>query len=73
VAPVGKPERVTATAPVNPFCPAIETVKLEFAIPALAVMAFGERAMLKFWTALTVNVSTVEWVRDPEPPVAVTV
>ena len=73
VAPAGKPERVTATAPVNPFSPAIETVKLEFAIPALEVMAFGERAMLKFGAALTVNVSAVEWVKDPEPPVAVTV
>jgi hypothetical protein len=73
VTPVGNPESATATEPLNPLAAAIETVRLELDIPALVVIALGDRAMLKFWTVLTVNVSAVEWVRDPELPVPVTV
>ena len=72
VVPAGNPERVTAAEPVNPFSPVIEALK-ELDVPAPVVIAFGDSAMLKSWAALTVNVSAVEWLRDPEVPVAVTV
>jgi hypothetical protein len=73
VTPAGNPESATATEPLNPFSPAIETVRLELDIPAFVVMALGDSAMLKFGAVPTVNASAVEWVRDPELAVAVTV
>jgi hypothetical protein len=71
VTPAGNPESATATEPLNPFSPAIETVRLELDIPALVVIAFGERARLKFGAELTVSVRGVEWARVPEFAVAV--
>jgi len=73
VVPAGNPVSVTAAELVNPFMPVIEALKVELDVPAPVVIAFGASAMLKSWAALTVNVSAVEWLRDPELPVAVTV
>lgn len=72
VVPAGNPVSITAAEPINPFSPVIEALKLELDVPAPVVIAFGDRARLKSWAALTVNVSAVEWDRDPELPVAVT-
>lgn len=73
VVPAGNPVSITAAEPVNPFIPVIEALKVELDVPAPVVIAFGDSAMLKSCAALTVNVNAVEWVRDPELPVAVTV
>jgi hypothetical protein len=73
VIPAGKPESVTATEPLNPFAPVIVAVKFEFEIPAFAVIAAGDRAMLNVGTVPTVSVSALECDKDPELPVAVTV
>jgi hypothetical protein len=73
VAPAGNPVSVTAAEPVNPLRPVIEALKVELDVPAPVVIAFGDSAILKSCTALTVNVSAAEWVRDPELPVALTV
>lgn len=73
VAPAGRPESVTVVDPVKPFCPVIEVVKVVLDVPAAAVMALGDSAIAKSGAALTVSVSAVECVSDPEIALAVTV
>ena len=55
VTPAGNPENVTVTVSENPLWPAIDTAKLEFELPALAVTVGGEIAILKSGAGLTVN------------------
>jgi hypothetical protein len=50
-----------------------EVVKVELDVPVLALMALGEREMLKSCAGLIVSVSPVVFVRDPAAPVAVIV
>jgi hypothetical protein len=59
--------------PLNPFWPITDTAKVELDVPAMAEMASGESAMLKSGPGVIVSVRGVEWLRDPELPVAVTV
>jgi hypothetical protein len=73
VVPAGKPDSVTATEPLNPFVPVIVVVKFEFDIPAFAVIASGDNAMLNAGAVPTVSVRVLEWANDPELAVAVTV
>lgn len=66
----GKPLIAMLTEPVNPFCAAVETVKLELELPGSAVIFAGDTPMLKSGAAI-VNVSGAEWVNEPEVPVTV--
>jgi len=43
----GKPDSEMETGPVKPFCPAIDTVKVEGAAPACWVRLVGEMAIVK--------------------------
>lgn len=73
VAPGGKPEIATCAVPLNPFSPVTVAVKVVFDVPVTPVIAVGESARLKSGDELTVSVSALVWVNDPELPVAVTV
>ena len=73
VTPAGNPESVTVTASEKPFCSVIDTAKLEFELPALAVTVAGEIAILKSGAGLTVNDRGAEWLSAPEVPLAVRV
>jgi hypothetical protein len=68
VVPAGTPEIVTATELVNPFRPVIVAVKFEVDVPAFAVIAVGDKAMLKSGVELTVNAMVAECARDPDVP-----
>jgi hypothetical protein len=46
-APVGNPDIAITTELVNPFCPVIDTLNAELLPPASAVIALGEREILK--------------------------
>ena len=70
-APAGRPPIATDTAPLNPFCPATDTVKLEPELPGAAVMLVGEMPMLKSAEELIVNVIGAEWLSEPELAVMV--
>ena len=72
VTPAGKPESVAVTGSENPFWPVIDTAKLEFELPALAVTVAGVTARLKSGGGLIVNDKSAAWVNAPEVPVAVT-
>ncbi len=61
VTPVGNPERVIATWPLNPFRPAVETANVEFEPFVSAVIAGGD----------TVRVKSVEGAGEGDVPVGV--
>ena len=71
--PAGNPESVTVTVLEKPLWPAIDTAKLEFELPALAVRASGVSAILKSGVGLTDNDSGAEWLSAPEVPLAIRV
>jgi hypothetical protein len=73
LAPEGNPEIVTATGLENPFCPVIDTAKVELGPPALTVSEDGDTPMLKSCAELTVKVSCAECVSAPEVPLIVKV
>jgi hypothetical protein len=73
IVPAGSPESVTSTEPLNPFWLVIDTVKLEFEVPAVAVTVVGDTASVKSCAGLIVSANGAEWVNDPSIPVAVTV
>lgn len=56
---------------MNPFRAVVDTVKLEFELPGLAMIVVGDTAMLKSGPGSTVNVSAAEWLSEPEVPVTV--
>jgi hypothetical protein len=56
---------------VNPFKPAIDAAKLEVDVPALAMIAVGDKAMLKSGE-VTVNAREAERVSVPDVPFTIT-
>ncbi len=68
VAPAGNPESVRVTELVNPLRPVIDTAKLVLELPAVAVIAVGDRPMLKSLAEVTVSGKTTEWVVAPDVP-----
>jgi hypothetical protein len=54
VAPAGKPEIAIDTESANPFCPAVETVKLELEVSGSAVTVAGDTMTLKSLGAVLV-------------------
>lgn len=73
VTPAGNPVRPTDTASVNPFRPAIETVKLQLEVPGPAVIAVAERLMLKSSAPVTVKGRFAVCVKAPDVPPTVRV
>jgi hypothetical protein len=74
VTPVGIPDGVRATVPVNPFCGAIVMVLVPLDPWAMdKLVGDAERLKSGAAVALTISVIVVVWVRLPEVPVTVTV
>jgi hypothetical protein len=71
VAPAGNPESVTTTGSANPFCPVMDTAKVELEPPALTVTVDGSTAMLKSLKGSTVNARLAESVSAPDVPLMV--
>ena len=69
---LGKPESVMVGEPVKPFWPVIDTVTVAVDVPALAVSAVGDKAMLKSGEGVTVNAKVAECARDPDIPLNTT-
>jgi hypothetical protein len=74
VTPVGSPEAVKATVPVNPFA-GVTVMVLTPLVPWLIARTLGEAARVKSGVAaaLTVRATVAVWVKVPEVPVMVTV
>ncbi len=72
VAPLGNPEMVSATLPVNPFFAAIVMVYVVFA-PRATLLLLGWALMLKSGeaAAVTTSVALVVWLSAPLVPVIV--
>ena len=74
VTPAGNPESERVAELVKPFRPVIDTAKLVPELPATAVIAAGDRPMLKSCAAeATVSDSGAECVVAPEVPLTVKV
>ena len=69
VTPLGNPDTLRFTLPLNPFCPATLMVLLPLAVRA-TVRLLGEEERLKLGTT-TVNATAVVPLRLPEAPVMV--
>lgn len=69
--PLGRPEAVRLTLPVNPFW-GVTVIVLVPLDPCVRLMLLGDAASLKLGAAFTVSVIVVVLVRLPELPVMIT-